>query len=110
MILDGEMHAKLIVTPMHMDNGLALIFLAMHNQLPDVVSSRIGCCIMLYWTIEEALVLEPNDVLAELLEIQKMPFSNLDTNSLLFTMKLSFHAYTLLPIIYIKTPSKLFCT
>ena len=88
MMLDGEMCTNLIVAPMHIDSGLALIFLAMYNQLPDVVSSRIGCCIMLYWTVEVhiAMVLEPKHVLAELLEIQIMLFSNLDTHSLPFTI------------------------
>ena len=51
-------------------------------QLPDVVSSRIGCCIMVCWMVEVASGLESKDVLAELLEIP-----NLDKHSLLLNQE-----------------------
>ena len=66
----------------------------MHNQLPEMVSSRIGCCIMLYWVVEVALVVEPEDVLAELLEMQIILCVKLDTYSSLFTITMSSHLLT----------------
>ena len=49
-------------------HGSWVSYIQMYNQLPDVVSSRIGCCITLYFMVEVASVVESRDVGEELLE------------------------------------------